>query len=223
MKCKDIRSFIVEEITGEITPENKKILLDHITTCPECAKVMREISPIHAVTEKYFKGVKVPYNEKIEEKITESLFRRKIQKRSAIVENIKQLFLRSRALRPALVTVSAVLIILGTIFYNTYTNRKKIAETISSIVAIRSNTVDFILFNNMDDLVSLYIQKNQDLTFMDEDELLSQIKYTLSLYLNTQLNAEFISENSSIVNDLIDEYSQKHLNFLKENYDKILI
>ncbi len=43
MKCQDFNLFIIDDIYNEISPENKKSLDVHLTTCPKCQKEYIEL------------------------------------------------------------------------------------------------------------------------------------------------------------------------------------
>ena len=43
MQCKDIQSFMIEDIYNEISPENKILLQKHLTVCANCSAEYHEL------------------------------------------------------------------------------------------------------------------------------------------------------------------------------------
>ncbi len=116
VKCKKIKRMIHEYIDGALNPDNKDILLNHISQCEICKKYLENMEKIKFYVAKL--KVKEPYY--IESKIIS-----KIREQ----ENIKEragIFNMGLTFKPALSFAIASLIIIGSVFliYNNISENK---------------------------------------------------------------------------------------------------
>lgn len=208
-KCKNYMILIIDELDNNITLKNQKRLNAHLKKCSPCRKKREEI--IH--TQKIVLNQKIPYQKAQEEALIDQItFEQEVPVKQHIF-----------SFRPALITVSIIVMIILGLISNHYIQQNRIRNEIKSIITLKTRVVDFVFVDNMDQIMQLYLQENNNSSFLDDDELSYEIKHSLSLYLNTKKSKEYINENREIINEVIDDLASDHLNYIKENYKNILI
>ena len=94
MECNDIKEAIIDFIVGEVSPEQKDLVLQHIATCRKCRDELSELVSIEDGTKKAFKinSLKYPIPTNALEKIKQQIA--KGEKIQAPKKGIRQSILR---------------------------------------------------------------------------------------------------------------------------------
>ncbi len=219
MKCKIFKLLIVEDIIGNLTKEKKNKLLNHVKSCKDCNDEWMDLKNTDKISNKYFEKTKASYNKQIESNIINTIL-----KPEGLMTKIKKNLSVFKYLKPALITVSLIFILISYMFISTTIKRKAVTQKIISIIELNQITVEFVLINNIENIVPLYIQQENSITnIVDDNEFSLKIQYAITLYLKTQINEDYIYENREVIVDLIDKYTNNYLKYFKDNYNKILI
>lgn len=219
MNCKYIKNLIIEDVTGEITPAHKIKLLNHIKNCKQCQKQYDELKNTNKITKAYFQKTKISYNSELEKTVFEKIYSDKLD----VFTLIKHIIYQNRIIKPAIITISLLFLLITGFYFNSISQQKKITNKISNIISIQSSTINFILLNNMDEMINLYVQEKNQIALVNDEKLFSEIKYDLSLYLYTQVDESILYENKQMIDELLDKYTQNYINYFKSNYNTILI
>ena len=194
---------MINYFADTIAEKEKTEIMAHIDVCEECRQEFEELrSASHAVCD-YFKQVKVPYNTGMEEEIMQNV----TTEQTSILSYIKRLFFRFRP-----VVVAAVCVLVFFIGFHTHSiiQKNKIITEISKFIKINKDTMDFVVFNNMDYIVQLYIQQDNDMALLNEEDIYSNIKYSLYIYLQTKIKEDYLYKDLAVIDETLDKYAEEY-------------
>lgn len=220
MKCKKFKNLIVDYITDTITGKDKTELIKHTDECNRCNEEFQELTTANMAVVDYFKQVKVPYNSEMEEKLVEHI----VTGESSFFSYLKRVFWQLKPILKPVMIISFVIVMFlaGIQGYSTF-QKNKVIKKISSIIDLKEETMDFVVYNNIDYVFQLYIQEDNDIEFINEEDVYSGIKNSLYIYLSVKIPEDYFNENWHIINSTLDKYTIEYYNFIKENHYQILI
>ncbi len=220
MICRKFNKFMINYFADTIAEKEKKELMAHIDLCEECKQEFEELKFASDAVSSYFKQNKVPYNTGMEEEIMQNV----TAEQTSILSYIKRFFFRFRpVLRPVVISAAFVFIFFIGFYTHSIIQRNKIITEISKFIKINKDTMDFVVFNNIDYIVQLYIQQDNDLAFSNEEDVYANIKYSLYLYLQTKIEKDYLYKDPAVIDNILDKYAGEYLNYIKENHKNILI
>ncbi len=219
MRCKENKRFIIDYMADAITGKDEAALMGHIRSCEKCRLEFEELKTVGTAAQDYFTQTKVPYNNDMEEKIVQDL----ITEQESFLSGIKRFFYVFRpVLRPVMIFMTVALLFVTGFRVHTMIERNKIIKEISGIIDINEDAIDFVVFNNMDYVIQLYIQEQSEISVINIEDIHSNIKYSLYIYLRAQMEKEYFNKNWGIIDSTLNMITEEYYNYIRENHSILI-